>query len=59
MAFFMNACTFTLGTFVGIYIAQNYKVPDIKTLFDTTVVRVVEQVARGYRRFNKIDEDDD
>ena len=41
--------TFLLGAGAGVFVAQNYKIPDLKTLLDRTSV-VLREMERRSRR---------
>ncbi|GKV12874.1 hypothetical protein SLEP1_g23964 [Rubroshorea leprosula] len=49
MGFIRRSFTFMLGTIAGIYIAQNYSVPDIRKLA-TMGIFMVKKVEQTYRK---------
>ncbi|XP_043717068.1 uncharacterized protein LOC122665073 [Telopea speciosissima] len=51
--------TFSLmtGTVLGVYIAQNYNVPNIKKLADTGLL-FMKHIEENYRKPKKRDDDD-
>ncbi|MQM17249.1 hypothetical protein Taro_050215 [Colocasia esculenta] len=49
MGIFRGSLTFLLGTAVGIYIAQNYDVPNIKQFSNTWLFRA-KQIEETYRK---------
>ncbi|KAF3598666.1 hypothetical protein F2Q69_00034419 [Brassica cretica] len=51
----MKSCfVFTMGTAYGVYVAQNYNVPDVKKLTNTVLV-IVEHIEKNYRKPKKDD----
>jgi len=58
MGIIKGCFSFIAGTVTGVYVAQNYKVPNIAKLADTFlfVAKVTEQT---YRKPDKKDENDD
>ncbi|KNA17812.1 hypothetical protein SOVF_076320 [Spinacia oleracea] len=56
MGIVKSCFSFMVGTVCGVYIAQNYKVPDVQKLASTAffVGRLVEQ---NYRKPKKSDDD--
>ncbi|CAF2150760.1 BnaA01g17210D [Brassica napus] len=51
----MKSClVFTMGTAYGVYVAQNYNVPDIKKLTNTVRV-ILEHIEENYRKPKKDD----
>jgi len=57
MGIFRSGFSFIAGTVCGVYIAQNYQVPNVTKLADTALfmAKVVEE---KYRKPNKRDDDD-
>jgi hypothetical protein len=55
MGIFRSSFSFSVGAFVGVYVAQNYTIPNLKTLVTTGVV-VAKQLETQYRKPSK-DED--
>ncbi|KAH8938959.1 hypothetical protein BDL97_15G011100 [Sphagnum fallax] len=49
MGFIRSSFSFMAGTLLGVYIAQNYAVPNVKTLVTTGVV-VAKQLETQYRK---------
>lgn len=43
-----------MGTAYGVYVAQNYNVPDVKKLTNTVLV-IVEHIEKNYRKPKKDD----
>lgn len=56
MGIFKSWFSFMAGTVCGVYIAQNYKVPDVQKLASTALfmARLIEQ---NYRKPNNRDDD--
>ncbi|KAL0727745.1 hypothetical protein Bca4012_023838 [Brassica carinata] len=53
----MKSCfVFTMGTAYGVYVAQNYNVPDIKKLTNTVLV-IFEHIEENYRKPKKDDDE--
>lgn len=61
----MSVFSFTLGTLVGVYIAQNYRVPNVKALIDMglAMARDLEdnhsKPEKKERNFRKPEKDED
>jgi len=55
MGIFRMSFSFSLGAFAGVYVAQNYTIPNLKT-FVTTGLIVAKQLETQYRKPPK-DED--
>ncbi|XP_059637550.1 uncharacterized protein LOC132279551 [Cornus florida] len=49
---------FMMGTVCGVYVAQNYNVPNIKMLANTALV-MAKHLEENYRKPKKNKEDDD
>lgn len=49
---------FTAGTAVGVYVAQNYNVPNVQKLFNTAVL-IAKHFEQNYRKPSKKRDDDD
>jgi hypothetical protein len=49
MGFIRSSFSFMAGTLLGVYISQNYAVPNVKTLVTTGVV-VAKQLETQYRK---------
>ncbi|XP_004307815.1 PREDICTED: uncharacterized protein LOC101305514 [Fragaria vesca subsp. vesca] len=56
MGIIKSSFSFILGGFTGVYLAQNYAVPNIKKLADTAVF-MAKQIEEKYRKPKKKDED--
>ncbi|XP_042516947.1 short transmembrane mitochondrial protein 1-like [Macadamia integrifolia] len=56
MGIFKNSFSFMLGTVCGVYIAQNYKVPNIKKLVKTGI-DMAKHVEETYRKPKRKDDD--
>ncbi|XP_047336677.1 uncharacterized protein LOC124940230 [Impatiens glandulifera] len=57
MGIIRSSFTFMIGTACGIYVAQNYNVPNIKKLANTGLV-IAKHLEENYRKPKKRDEDD-
>lgn len=53
-----SAFSFSVGTVVGIYIAQNYDVPNVKALA-STALSMASNIEQAYRKPKNKDDDDD
>ncbi|KAK9120637.1 hypothetical protein Syun_018254 [Stephania yunnanensis] len=49
MGFIRSGFSFFMGTACGIFIAQNYKVPNIKKLADTAL-SMAKQIENSYKK---------
>ncbi|CAM6084593.1 unnamed protein product [Calypogeia fissa] len=49
MGIIRSSLSFTLGTLFGVYVAQNYNVPNIQTLFNTGY-SVAKHMEEQYRK---------
>ena len=58
MGFFRSAFSFTLGTVVGVFVAQNYDVPNVQKLYHTAL-SMVRQVEESHRKDPKKKSDDE
>ncbi|XLT93770.1 hypothetical protein HN873_015432 [Arachis hypogaea] len=58
MGIIRSCFSFIAGTVCGIYVAQNYQVPNITKLIDTTLHKA-KQVEETYRKPKKKGSDDD
>ncbi|KAF3780654.1 hypothetical protein EJ110_NYTH28658 [Nymphaea thermarum] len=56
MGIIRSSFSFMFGTVCGVYIAQNYNVPNIKRLFDTGIF-MARHVEESYRKPKKKDDD--
>ncbi|XP_022887657.1 uncharacterized protein LOC111403136 [Olea europaea var. sylvestris] len=56
MGILMNKFSFIAGTVFGVYIAQNYNVPNIKKLFNEALYSA-KQVEEKYRKPKKPEEE--
>ncbi|XP_028762341.1 uncharacterized protein LOC114720777 isoform X1 [Neltuma alba] len=57
MGIIRSCFSFIAGTVCGVYLAQNYKVPNIKKLADTAMV-MAKHVEEQYRKPKKGKDDD-
>ncbi|OAY85532.1 hypothetical protein ACMD2_16064 [Ananas comosus] len=56
MGIITNSFSFLLGAGLGVYIAQNYDVPNIKNLVNTWLYKAKE-MEETYRKNNRKDDD--
>ncbi|KAM5557083.1 hypothetical protein ABKV19_024462 [Rosa sericea] len=56
MGIIKSSFSFIMGTVTGVYIAQNYAVPNIKKLADTALF-MAKQIEEKYRKPKKRDDD--
>ncbi|CAN6476749.1 unnamed protein product [Victoria cruziana] len=56
MGIFKSSFSFMLGTVCGVYIAQNYNVPNIRKLVNTGIV-MAKHIEESYRKPKKKDDD--
>ncbi|TKY70838.1 hypothetical protein E2542_SST07132 [Spatholobus suberectus] len=52
-----SSLSFVVGTALGVYVAQNYKVPNIKALA-STAFSMANVIEKTYSKPNKRDDDD-
>ncbi|XP_014521565.1 uncharacterized protein LOC106778153 isoform X2 [Vigna radiata var. radiata] len=57
MGIIRSSFLFVAGTTVGIYLVQNYQIPNLRKLADTAFVHA-KQVEEKYRKSKKKDDDD-
>uniref|UniRef100_A0A7N0TZL6 Uncharacterized protein n=1 Tax=Kalanchoe fedtschenkoi TaxID=63787 RepID=A0A7N0TZL6_KALFE len=57
MGIIKSSFSFLVGTGLGIYLAQNYNVPNIKKLTNTGML-IAKHLEENYRKPKKKDEDD-
>lgn len=58
MGIIRSCFSFIAGTVTGVYLAQNYKVPNIKKLADTALT-IGKHIEEQYRKPKKRGDDDD
>ncbi|KAL7165095.1 hypothetical protein ACSBR2_040887 [Camellia fascicularis] len=58
MGLIKSSFSFMVGTFFGVYVAQNYNVPNIKKLFNTGLV-FAKHFEENYRKPKKKRDEDD
>ncbi|PWA63569.1 hypothetical protein CTI12_AA349570 [Artemisia annua] len=58
MGIIKNSFTFMIGTVCGVYIAQNYNIPNIHKLADYSL-SMAKQAEERYRKPKKPDRDED
>ncbi|XP_057952615.1 uncharacterized protein LOC131146831 [Malania oleifera] len=58
MGIIRSSFSFILGTACGVYVAQNYNVPNIKKLANTALF-MAKHVEEKYRKPKKRDDNDD
>lgn len=57
MGFIRSSFSFITGTVFGIYVAQNYNVPNIRKLANTALV-MAKHIEENYRKPKKREDDD-
>ncbi|EFJ12290.1 hypothetical protein SELMODRAFT_124561 [Selaginella moellendorffii] len=57
MGLIRSGFSFTLGTLFGIYLAQNYNIPNVQGIVNVGLV-MAKQIERAYRKRGKDEEDD-
>ncbi|XP_010264252.1 PREDICTED: uncharacterized protein LOC104602319 [Nelumbo nucifera] len=57
MGIIRSSFSFMLGTLCGVYVAQNYNVPNIKKLASTGLL-IAKHIEETYRKPKKRDDDD-
>ncbi|KAM7525586.1 hypothetical protein LguiA_015488 [Lonicera macranthoides] len=57
MGLIRSSLHFMLGTVFGVYVAQNYNVPNIQKLYNTGVL-IAKHMEQNYRKPKKTDNDD-
>ncbi|XP_018634167.1 PREDICTED: uncharacterized protein LOC109216820 [Nicotiana attenuata] len=58
MGFFKSTFSFVVGTGFGVYLAQNYNVPNIQKLVNTGLV-IAKHLEENYRKPKKRADDED
>ncbi|KAG4973009.1 hypothetical protein AAZX31_11G031600 [Glycine max] len=58
MGIIKSSFSFMMGTALGLYIAQNYKVPDVKALA-STALSMANQIEHTFRKPANNKDDDD
>ncbi|XP_076956416.1 uncharacterized protein LOC143631582 [Bidens hawaiensis] len=59
MGIIKSSFSFMLGTAFGIYVAQNYNVPNVNKLYKTGVVIAKHYEENYHKQKTSIDDDDD
>lgn len=57
MGFIKSTFSFMVGTGFGVYLAQNYNVPNVQKLFNTALL-IGKHIEENYRKPKKRDNDD-
>ena len=57
MGLIRSSFHFMVGTVFGVYVAQNYNVPNIQKLYNTGVL-IAKHMEQNYRKPKKTDNDD-
>ncbi|TKY70839.1 hypothetical protein E2542_SST07133 [Spatholobus suberectus] len=57
MGIIKSSFSFMMGTALGVYVAQNYRVPNIKALA-STAISMANHIEQTFRKPNKKDDDD-
>ncbi|XP_057777608.1 uncharacterized protein LOC130996097 isoform X2 [Salvia miltiorrhiza] len=57
MGIIKTSFSFIVGTACGVYIAQNYNVPNVRKLFNTGLV-IAKHIEENYRKPKKRDDDE-
>ncbi|XAR70450.1 hypothetical protein NMG60_11027303 [Bertholletia excelsa] len=57
MGLIKSSFSFMVGTLCGVYVAQNYNVPNIQKLFNTGLV-IAKHLEENYRKPKRREEDD-
>ncbi|XP_023518887.1 uncharacterized protein LOC111782272 [Cucurbita pepo subsp. pepo] len=57
MGFIRSSFSFIVGTVFGIYVAQNYSVPNIRKLANTGIL-MAQHIEENYRKPKKREDDD-
>ncbi|XP_059642635.1 uncharacterized protein LOC132284542 [Cornus florida] len=57
MGLIKSSFSFMVGTAVGVYVAQNYNVPNIQKLVNTGIL-IAKHIEENYRKPKKRNEDD-
>ncbi|KAM7491237.1 hypothetical protein LguiA_034158 [Lonicera macranthoides] len=57
MGLIKSSFSFMVGTFFGVYIAQNYNVPNINKLYKSGLL-IAKQMEQNYRKPKKRDDDE-
>ncbi|XP_051114661.1 uncharacterized protein LOC127240184 [Andrographis paniculata] len=57
MGIIRSGFSFIVGTAFGVYVAQNYNVPNVRKLFNTGLV-IAKHLEENYRKPKKRDDDE-
>lgn len=57
MGFIRSSFSFMMGTVVGVYVAQNYNVPNIHKLYNSGLL-IAKHMEENYRKPKKRDDDE-
>ncbi|KAI3453512.1 hypothetical protein Pfo_010175 [Paulownia fortunei] len=57
MGIIKSSFSFRVGTAFGVYLAQNYNVPNIRKLFNTGLL-IATHIEQNYRKPKKRDDDE-
>ncbi|GFQ04028.1 hypothetical protein PHJA_002546700 [Phtheirospermum japonicum] len=57
MSIIKSSFSFMVGTPIGVYLAQNYNVPNVRKLFNTGLL-IANHIEENYRKPKKRDDDE-